>query len=123
MQYRYGGDSIYTFAGPVLIALNPCKALPLYTREVAEAYKAAARDTVHGLQPHIYLVAANAFRNMLREKSSQSLIVNGGRGEGRGVKGWREGRLVHATKEMIPHAALVRKDQCSRTPRSPYPYH
>lgn len=77
LQYRYGGDQIYTFAGPVLIALNPCKALPLYTREVANTYKAAARDTVHGLDPHIYLVAANAFRKMLREKSSQSLIVNG----------------------------------------------
>ena len=80
LQYRYQEDSIYTFAGPVLIALNPCKPLPLYTRDMANAYKAAARDTVHGLDPHIYLVAANAFRKMLREKSSQSLIVNGDTG-------------------------------------------
>ena len=32
-------DDIYTFAGPVLIALNPCKKLPLYTTEVANQYK------------------------------------------------------------------------------------
>ncbi|GFH05914.1 Myosin motor domain-containing protein, partial [Haematococcus lacustris] len=36
---RYAEDAIYTFAGPVLIALNPCKALPLYTTEVANTYK------------------------------------------------------------------------------------
>lgn len=36
---RYASDQIYTTAGPVLIALNPCKHLPLYTSEVAAAYK------------------------------------------------------------------------------------
>lgn len=38
---------------------------------------AAARDALHMLDPHIYLVAANAFRKMLREQTNQSLIVNG----------------------------------------------
>ncbi len=41
-------------------------------------HAAGARDTVNSLPPHIYLVAANAFRKMLRERQSQSLIVNGG---------------------------------------------
>lgn len=36
---RYKTDDIYTWAGPVLIALNPCKNLPLYTPEVAANYK------------------------------------------------------------------------------------
>jgi len=39
LQARYAEDSIYTFAGPVLVAVNPCKYLPLYTSEVAEKYK------------------------------------------------------------------------------------
>jgi myosin-5 len=38
---RYGGECIYTNAGPVLIAVNPCKNLPLYTSQVAEQYKGA----------------------------------------------------------------------------------
>ncbi|KAL6757024.1 P-loop containing nucleoside triphosphate hydrolase protein [Haematococcus lacustris] len=82
---RYAEDAIYTFAGPVLIALNPCKALPLYTTEVANTYKAGARDVVQAasLAPHIYLVAANAFRRMAREHASQSLIVNGESGAGK----------------------------------------
>lgn len=36
---RYQKDSVYTNAGPVLIAVNPCKTLPLYTAEVAQQYK------------------------------------------------------------------------------------
>lgn len=36
---RYGEDAIYTNAGPVLIALNPCKELPLYSDEVQHDYK------------------------------------------------------------------------------------
>lgn len=39
LRHRYGSDGIYTFAGPVLIALNPCKTLPLYSKEVANSYK------------------------------------------------------------------------------------
>ncbi len=41
--HRYNEDDIYTFAGPVLIALNPCKPLQLYTPEVANMYKGAFR--------------------------------------------------------------------------------
>lgn len=40
---RYGGDSIYTNAGPVLIAVNPCRALPLYTADTARTYKGEQR--------------------------------------------------------------------------------
>jgi hypothetical protein len=39
LQLRYSKDMIYTCAGPVLIALNPCKELPLYTNEVQHDYK------------------------------------------------------------------------------------
>jgi hypothetical protein len=39
LQLRYSKDAIYTCAGPVLIALNPCKELPLYSEEVQHDYK------------------------------------------------------------------------------------
>lgn len=39
LEERYSGDFIYTNAGPVLIAVNPCKALPLYTADIARSYK------------------------------------------------------------------------------------
>ena len=44
-------DEIYTFAGPVLIALNPCKPLPLYTPELAAKYKGEALpSTTHTIE-------------------------------------------------------------------------
>lgn len=39
LDQRYNQDVIYTNAGPVLIAVNPCKNLPLYTADVADQYK------------------------------------------------------------------------------------
>jgi myosin-5 len=42
LSQRYGVDAIYTNAGPVLIAVNPCRQLPLYTPEVAAQYKGAS---------------------------------------------------------------------------------
>ncbi|GLI69728.1 hypothetical protein VaNZ11_014403 [Volvox africanus] len=83
LGHRYNLDHIYTWAGPVLIAFNPCKPLPLYTPEVATEYKQAARESVTTLAPHIYMVAAAAFRQMLRNKCSQSLVVSGESGAGK----------------------------------------
>ena len=39
LMQRYQQDVIYTNAGPVLIAVNPCRDLPLYTEQVQHAYK------------------------------------------------------------------------------------
>jgi myosin-5 len=39
LMQRYQQDLIYTNAGPVLIAVNPCRDLPLYTEQVQHAYK------------------------------------------------------------------------------------
>jgi hypothetical protein len=50
------------------------------------------------MAPHIYLVAANAFRRMLRERTSQSLIVNGAThgGDAWGAKSKSTCRLTHS---------------------------
>lgn len=39
LTQRYKAENIYTNAGPVLIAVNPCKNLPLYTDQVQHDYK------------------------------------------------------------------------------------
>eukprot|EP00882_Tetradesmus_deserticola_P029493 GHRQ01033038.1.p1 GENE.GHRQ01033038.1~~GHRQ01033038.1.p1 ORF type:complete len:327 (+),score=154.65 GHRQ01033038.1:84-1064(+) len=83
LSQRYGGEHIYTNAGPVLIAVNPCKHLPLYTPQVADQYKAGAFEAVNQLDPHIYLVAGSAFRDMVRQGTSQSLVINGESGAGK----------------------------------------
>lgn len=81
--HRYAADRIYTFAGPVLVALNPCRELPLYGPDVQARYKGGATEQLHGLEPHVFIVAANAFREMVREGTSQSLVVSGESGAGK----------------------------------------
>eukprot|EP00775_Hariotina_reticulata_P008956 gene8956-9132_t len=80
---RYEQEYIYTNAGPVLIAVNPCKNLPLYTSDIARQYKAGAFEAMNQLAPHIYLVAGAAFRDMVRQGTSQSLVINGESGAGK----------------------------------------
>lgn len=36
---RYAQDGIYSHAGPVLIAVNPFKSVPLYAPDVVQRYK------------------------------------------------------------------------------------
>ena len=63
---RYDQDVIYTTAGPVLIALNPCKPLALYGAAVVDEYRRVQSDLdASGKAPHIFLNAGKAFRDMV----------------------------------------------------------
>lgn len=48
-------------AGPVLIAVNPFKDVPIYGNEVLTAYKQKAMQS-----PHVYAIADNAYDEMMR---------------------------------------------------------
>jgi len=61
LQLRYSRDLIYTKAGPVLIAINPLKEVPLYGKTSIMQYKKKTKD-----DPHVYAVADLAFNEMLR---------------------------------------------------------
>jgi hypothetical protein len=92
---------------------------------------ASAREVVTHLPPHIYLVAAHAFRAMVREKTSQSLVINGESGAGKtettkkamqyfaslaggtGGGGCRAERL-HACTEGTAWGVSVLRGWCSR---------
>ena len=65
LQQRYDAGDIYTFTGPILLAVNPFRALPLYTPQILESY----RQQDHGdrgvpLPPHVYAIADAAYRSM-----------------------------------------------------------
>jgi len=44
---------------------------------------AGAFEAVNKLAPHVYLVAGAAFRDMVRQNTSQSLVINGESGAGK----------------------------------------
>lgn len=63
---------IYTYIGPVLVAVNPFKQLPYFGERELELYQGAASYEV---PPHIYAVADAMYRNMLTDSESQCVII------------------------------------------------
>jgi len=80
VKIRYNQQQIYTYSGIVLIALNPFQNLPIYTPEIMRAYSGKRRGE---LEPHLFAIAEEAYRNMLRENKNQSIIVSGESGAGK----------------------------------------
>ncbi|CAF2128211.1 unnamed protein product [Brassica napus] len=78
LNYRYNQDMIYTKAGPVLVAVNPFKEVPLYGNSYIEAYRKRTNDS-----PHVYAIADTAIREMIRDEVNQSIIISGESGAGK----------------------------------------
>ncbi|KAK8616166.1 hypothetical protein V6N13_017726 [Hibiscus sabdariffa] len=78
LQCRYNQDMIYTKAGPVLIAVNPFKEVPLYGSDYIQAYKNKTIEI-----PHVYAIADTAIREMTRDEVNQSIIISGESGAGK----------------------------------------
>ncbi|KAJ0250323.1 Myosin-3 [Hirschfeldia incana] len=78
LEYRYNQDMIYTKAGPVLVAVNPFKEVPLYGDRNIEAYRKRKNQS-----PHVYAIADTAIREMIRDEVNQSIIISGESGAGK----------------------------------------
>ncbi|EGC33935.1 hypothetical protein DICPUDRAFT_98394 [Dictyostelium purpureum] len=77
---RYEINSIYTYTGSILIAINPYTKLPIYTKEMIESF---CDQPVAKLQPHVYSIAEGAYREMLNFQKNQSILVSGESGAGK----------------------------------------
>ncbi|XP_010416014.1 PREDICTED: myosin-13 isoform X1 [Camelina sativa] len=81
LKSRYDIDEIYTYTGSILIAINPFKQLPdLYNDHMMAQYKGASLGE---LSPHPFAVADAAYRQMINEGISQSILVSGESGAGK----------------------------------------
>ncbi|KAF3500901.1 hypothetical protein F2Q69_00040633 [Brassica cretica] len=81
LKSRYHIDEIYTYTGDILIAVNPFKQLAnLYNDHMIEHYKGAPFGS---LMPHPFAVADAAYRQMINEGVSQSILVSGESGAGK----------------------------------------
>uniref|UniRef100_A0A673IRJ1 Myosin motor domain-containing protein n=1 Tax=Sinocyclocheilus rhinocerous TaxID=307959 RepID=A0A673IRJ1_9TELE len=73
---------IYTYCGIILVAVNPYKQLPIYGDAVIHAYSG---QNMGDLDPHIFAVAEEAYKQMARNNKNQSIIVSGESGAGKTV--------------------------------------
>lgn len=83
IRKRYGQLQIYTYSGIVLIATNPFQRIDsLYTPDIIQAYSGKKRGD---LEPHLFAIAEDAYRCMLRDRSNQTIVVSGESGAGKTV--------------------------------------
>ncbi|KAL0376866.1 UNVERIFIED_CONTAM: Myosin-7 [Sesamum calycinum] len=81
LKSRYDVNEIYTYTGNILIAVNPFQRLPhLYNDDVMEKYKGMGLGE---LSPHPFAIADAAYRQMIKEGISQSILVSGESGAGK----------------------------------------
>ncbi|CAN6868868.1 unnamed protein product [Brassica oleracea] len=81
LKSRYYIDDIYTYTGDILIAVNPFKQVEnLYNDHMIALYKGAPFGS---LMPHPFAVADAAYRQMINEGVSQSILVSGESGAGK----------------------------------------
>ncbi|KAG8575712.1 hypothetical protein GDO81_009651 [Engystomops pustulosus] len=73
---------IYTYCGIVLVAINPYEQLPIYGADIINAYSG---QNMGDMDPHIFAVAEEAYKQMARDERNQSIIVSGESGAGKTV--------------------------------------
>ncbi|KAK6184800.1 hypothetical protein SNE40_007185 [Patella caerulea] len=73
---------IYTYCGIVLVAINPYEQLDIYSNDIIQAYSG---QDMGAMDPHIFAVAEEAYKQMSRFEKNQSIIVSGESGAGKTV--------------------------------------
>uniref|UniRef100_A0A2N9G9D4 Myosin motor domain-containing protein n=1 Tax=Fagus sylvatica TaxID=28930 RepID=A0A2N9G9D4_FAGSY len=81
LKIRYELNEIYTYTGNILIAINPFQRLAhIYDAHMMQQYKGAPFGE---LSPHVFAVADVAYRAMINEGKSNSILVSGESGAGK----------------------------------------
>ena len=86
LKRHYEQNSIYTYTGKILLALNPFQILDnVYGEEIMEKYWDENRHEGQRPPPHVYAIAQDAYRSLLHEGDDQSILVSGESGSGKTV--------------------------------------
>lgn len=89
-------QKIYTYAGPILLAVNPYQVLvdkngmSIYSESYVERYRSDVVGSARQ-EPHIYELANSVFLALLDEQKDQSVVISGESGSGK----------TEATKQLM----------------------
>ncbi|WKX90047.1 hypothetical protein Q1695_009130 [Nippostrongylus brasiliensis] len=81
LRDRFNSGHIYTYIGPILVAVNPFSFFPIYNPKYARLYSQSRK--LGTLPPHIFAIADVTYHNMLRIKESQCVVISGESGSGK----------------------------------------
>lgn len=99
LHRRYDLDTIYTYNGPILIAINPFKNIPIYGHQLITDYH--DKYGKEPLEPHLYGVAAKAYQQMLDKRTPQTILASGESGSGKTV----------STKHLMHYLSVISSSQ------------
>jgi myosin heavy subunit len=140
LQNRFDVDKIYTFTGPILIALNPFKRIPkLYDDDVLRSFIdiRAVGDEMNKPKPHAFTLANAAFKGICgvdKAPRSQTVLISGESGAGKtettkfvmkflATAGANEGEVTDVERQVLDsnplleafgNAKTLRNDNSSR---------
>jgi hypothetical protein len=78
LRVRYWKGIVYSYTGPILIAVNPWRSVDIYNINQLEAYKAGKLKS-----PHIFGVATKAFKDLMANRKNQCILISGESGAGK----------------------------------------
>uniref|UniRef100_A0A1I8HT49 Myosin motor domain-containing protein n=1 Tax=Macrostomum lignano TaxID=282301 RepID=A0A1I8HT49_9PLAT len=82
LKIRFLNNAIYTYIGPVLIAVNPFKDVKIFDDKFIDMYQGSA---LFENPPHIFAIADHMYRSMVSEMENQCVIISGESGAGKTV--------------------------------------
>jgi myosin-9 len=80
LKARFSAKSIYTYAGTILIAVNPYYFYQIYNPKYTALYQGRLLDE---LPPHIFAIADRSYHSMLGDRQNQTVIISGESGAGK----------------------------------------
>ncbi|XP_068958185.1 unconventional myosin-IXb isoform X4 [Petaurus breviceps papuanus] len=80
LKHRFLQQKIYTYAGSILVAINPFKFLPIYNPKYVKMYE---NQQLGKLEPHIFAIADVAYYTMLKKHINQCIVISGESGSGK----------------------------------------
>ncbi|XP_023674613.2 unconventional myosin-IXb isoform X1 [Paramormyrops kingsleyae] len=100
LRMRFRQQKIYTYAGSMLVAVNPFKFLPIYNPKSVKEYEGRPLGE---LEPHVFAVADVAYRAMLQRHHNQCVLISGESGSG---KTQSTNFLIHCLTALSQRGAL-----------------
>ena len=80
LKHRFDNETIYTYIGSILIAVNPFKYYPIYNPKYVRRYQ---NKRLSDNPPHVFAIADAAYHQMLRDKQNQCIVISGESGSGK----------------------------------------